>query len=188
MIVKMELSQNSVKYIILILVFVIIGYILFSLYRDTMYLRSEISKIKTELSEVKKSLEDQEDYEDEEDYEEEDCGFFHPEDSQKCDVILEDLTQESQEELIEDEEQKEIPDDHQVLEIKEDEPLQIQKSVLETIDEEPESDIQVDEKEHEILFLEKMLCPVILKSGKNKGSACNKDTFENTGFCKKHQN
>jgi hypothetical protein len=138
---KMELSQDSIKYVVLILVGMIIFYILFCLYKDIMTVRSELAKLKGDLENVNKSI--QEEFT-EEDFEEE------TDEEHGCYI-------------------------HELLEPQEVEPQEVEPQEVE-----PET------VEGEIIFLQSILCPVILKTGKNKGKECGKETVENTGLCKKH--
>ncbi len=158
---KMELSQDSIKYVVLILVGMIIFYILFCLYRDIMTVRSELAKLKGDLENVNKTIEEEftdEDFEEETD-EEHGC-YLHE--------LLEPEAAEAQE-----------------VEAQEVEAQEVEAQEVEPQEVEPQ-EVEPEEVEGEIIFLQSTLCPVILKTGKNKGKECGKETVENTGLCKKH--
>ncbi len=173
---KMELSQDSIKYVVLILVGMIIFYILFCLYRDIMTVRSELAKLKGDLENVNKTIEEEftdEDFEEETD-EEHGC-YLHE--------LLEPEAAEAQEVEAQEVEAQEV--EAQEVEAQEVEAQEVEAQEVEPQEVEPQ-EVEPEEVEGEIIFLQSTLCPVILKTGKNKGKECGKETVENTGLCKKH--
>lgn len=193
----MDFSHDTIKYIVIILALIIIGYTIFLLYKDAMNTRSELAKLKNNTSELTEIINEyrqlNEEDEDQSDTSETSylsdekvvSGRYYNQSNNILDQLilgseqLQDLQQLQSE--IEGTKLKSV-----IEEIEDDEEIQEQNED----NEDNEDNEEQNEEEENIEFitdLKKSTCESILKSGKNKGNTCKKVALDNSSYCKIHQ-
>lgn len=201
----MELNQDSIKIIILIITIIFIGYCIFLLYQDLMYVRSEIKSLRNEYVSLYEKINSFDNKtkpigidndiinDDDEDDETEDIGDNLDEnDTNNSDIyynwnddsgILNHIHLNSKELKNLHQVQSEIEGTYKLSTITElDEE---NKSVI--IDEKENEDQNNEDTNNDLQFISNSSkCPIILKSGKKKGVQCNKDLYKNFTTCKLH--
>jgi len=167
----MDLDYNTVKYLVLILSLIVLGYVIYLLYVELTNVKSDFTKIKTKMTSVEDEVdyvkglitveddEDNENVEESQDFSEllNNNGFLN-----SLNLSYSKLTEyptgtdlEKIEELDETEQQSE----------------------------EPETQNTQDSIE---FVTEDNICDTILTSGKNKGKQCTKTALDNSNKCLKH--
>lgn len=198
----MDISHDTVKYIVILLAFIIIGYTIYLLYKDAMNTRSELVKTKSEISELKEIIsslnendpcdgdneEDDYDHEhddddDDDDYDDEDQNEGTPDLSRRWNNnnILDQLILGSEQLQNLQQLQSEI-EGSKVSQIKE----------IENVDDNDDDNDNDNDNDdaNDIEFIsssENTKCESVLKSGKNKGEKCKRTTVNNSEFCKIHK-
>lgn len=163
----MDLDYNTVKYLVIILSFIVLGYVIYLLYNELVNVKTDFTKIKTKIT----SVEDDVDYvkglitvEEEEDAEDDNQNFSELLNNNgflnSLNLNYSKLT--------------EYPTETELSEIQE----------IEEIDETEETP---QETSDDIEFVSSdRTCDTILASGKNKGKKCTKTALDNTTKCLKH--
>lgn len=208
----MDFDKSSIKYLVGLLFIISIGYIFYLMYKDILYVRNEILKIQNNIDELTEKInfkydndiqEDNQDYDDDEqdedeyeddeqdddeqDDDDENCSYEHhhrnkwDSNSNIFDQFMINSEQLQNLQQI----QKEI-EGNTITEL-DDENIQVLKNenIVNSI-EVVENKTQNDEESIKFLS-EKQKCESILKSGKNKGNNCGRDTYNGTLYCKLHQ-
>lgn len=189
--------NSSVKYIIIVLSFIIVGYTIFLLYKDSMNIRNEVVKLKNDIAVFSDTIKQYKILIDENSNDDDD-DVYKKSKSWDNNNILDQLLLGSEQLQNLHQLQSEIEEGtNKVSEIEEynsdsessqnsddekqehDESQNDTSSVCENQDEEEDTNISFVSK--------KKKCESILKSGKNKGSNCGRDSYDNTQFCKIHQ-
>lgn len=173
----MDFDYNTVKYLVIILSLLILGYVIFLIYTDLTTVRGECNKLKTKLFETSDSLTElqkQIEYvsaETETEIDEQENtlheilnnNFFTPTDLDEEDDLND----------------PEVPAFSFNIPLFDD-----QNKITELKEESPE---QPENNEEEIQFISTSnQCEGIVATGKNKGKQCSKDSIVNEKFCTKH--
>jgi hypothetical protein len=192
----MDFDYNTVKYLVIVLSFLIIGYVIFLIYTDVTNVRGELNKVKTRLfdtsvslEELQKQIEYVDDNTDSENSNEEEQHVLH-------DILNNNFfTNEYTEVDPEVKQEKTTEDPVNINSFSFNIPFFTQNNEqqpLASIEEISESGDLITEDipenfDQEIKF-EKTLtqCQGVIASGKNKGNQCSKSAVSDSNFCTKH--
>ena len=154
-----EINQEYIKYIIIIIIITLLGYLLYLLYKDMIVFKQDLETFKNRLDQqiINPDEFDEDECEESSSEYEEEEYNLQPNNNIDMFEALDSILEESE------------SDENQITEVGQD-------NVIE------DNDNFIIETSKETNY-----CPVLLKTGKNKGNNCNKPIIFGGNTCKIHQ-